>query len=52
MIAQNPPFAKQLKNLFPEALKKGVEQIFGEQAISPVLLELLAAGSDQRTPPG
>ncbi len=33
----------QLKNLFPEPIKKGVSEIFGEPSINPVLLRLLPA---------
>ena len=45
MSPQNPPLPNLLKNLFPEAFQKAVTQIFGHQAIFPVLLGLLPAGS-------
>ncbi len=36
---------KQLKNLFPPSIRKGAIEIFGGQAMQPVLLGLLSAGT-------
>lgn len=46
MIAQIPPMNKQPKNLFPETIRKGAIEIFGEHSIQPVLLGLLPAPTD------
>ena len=41
---------KQLKNLFPAALRKGAIEIFGDQSMQPVLLGLLSATTNSEHP--
>lgn len=41
---------KQPQNLFPAAIKKGAIEIFGEQSMRPVLLELLPATTVAKFP--